>query len=89
MITEFSDEGRHAEVRNMLAHRRVPCVAARILIDRRRTRQVRVLEIGELAEQVAPVVIQCHHQRVIGLGQPVQQQPARVVVVDVGVPHRR
>src|SRR5690348_1022254 len=37
VITEFGDEGRHPKVRNMLAYRRVPCVAAWILVDRRRT----------------------------------------------------
>jgi len=68
--------------------RRVALATLGVVIDRRRAGEARVFEIGELAEQVAPVVVERDHQRVVGLRQPVQQQPAGIIVVDIGVPHR-
>jgi hypothetical protein len=51
--------------------------------------EARILAIGKLAQKIAPVVVESDHERVIGLGQPVQQQTARIVMVDIGVPYRR
>ena len=43
----------------MLAHRPIMRLPARIIVDRRRPSQVRVLEVGEFTEQVTPIVIEC------------------------------
>ena len=63
--------------------------ALRIVVDRLRPIEVGVLEIGELAQQIAPVLIERDHQLVVGLGEAVEQQAARIVVIGIGVPHRK
>ena len=71
----------------MLAHGGLHGLAVAILVDRLRTLERRVAEIAEVLDEVAPVVVERHHQRVIGLDQPIEQNAARIIMVPVGVPH--
>ena len=71
----------------MLGDRRTHEAALRIVIDGLRPIEVGVLEIRELAQQIAAILIERDHQLVVGLGQAVEQQPAGIVVVGIGVPH--
>ena len=86
---ELADELGHAEVALMLGHGRASETAFRIVIDGLRPIEVGVLEIRKLAQEIAPVLIERNHQLVVGLGEAVEQQPARIVVVGIGVPHRK
>ena len=85
--TELANELRHAKVALMLGHGRASETAFRIVIDGLRSIEVGVLEIGKLAQEIAPVLIERDHQLVVGLGETVEQQPARIVVIGIGVPH--
>ena len=49
---------------------------------------MRILVIGELAEQLAAVVVERDHQLVVGLGEPVEQHAAGIVVIAVRIPDR-
>ena len=48
-----------------------------IVIDGLRPVEVGVLEIGELPQEIAPVLVERDHQLVVGLGEAVEQEPAR------------
>ena len=63
-------------------------LAVGILVDRRRPVEVRILEIGELRQQVAPIMVERDHQLVVARGEPIEQHAARIVVIAVGVPDR-
>jgi hypothetical protein len=84
---ELGDEIRHVEIAEMLRHRSLDERATAVLVDGLRAGEAGILEVGVVGEEVAPVVVQCDHQRVVIGRKPVQQHPARVEVVDIGVPH--
>jgi hypothetical protein len=85
--TKFRDEIRHVKIAEMLLHRR-PDQRAVIAIDRLRAGEARILEVGDLGQNIAPVMIETDHQLIVICRQPIEQNAARVEVIDVGVPHR-
>ena len=85
---ELVDEVGHVKIVEVLADRRAQQRAIPVLVDLRRTAQMRVLVVGEPAEQLASIMVKRDHQLVVGLGEPVQQKAARIVVLAIGVPDR-
>ena len=71
----------------MLLHRGLNQRAV-VAIDGLRTREARILEVGDLCQNIAPVMIESDHQLVVVCGQSIEQNTARVEVVDIGVPNR-
>ena len=84
---ELGDEVGHAEVREMLLHRRAGERTVLVRIDRHRPEQRGIGEVAELVAKIAPVVIERQHQFVVGERQPLDQHAARIIVVGPGVPH--
>ena len=71
----------------MLAYRLAQERSILIVIDRLRTGETRVAEIGKVRQKVASVVVERDHKRVVIRREPIQQNAAWIKVIDVSVPH--
>ena len=86
--TELGDEIRHAEVAAMLGDRGAAEGPVGVVVDRLRPGEGRVAEVGELAQEVAAVVVERDHQLVVVPGELVHEHATRIVVVAPRVPDR-
>ena len=59
------------EIAEMLAHRLVQQDPVGVLVDRLRSLEIGIAEIGKLPKDVAAVVVEADHQLVIDLGQTI------------------
>ncbi len=62
--------------------------AVRVVVDRLRSSEIRIAEVGKLLEDIALIMVESNHEVIIDPGQRLELDSAGEIIVGIGVPDR-